>query len=450
MPALRTLIYNARRPGHTEADFWLIIEPPYISDCGFGLIPEGNFDICIDARSMLLLPGAIDCHVHFREPGMTQKASIASESRAAVAGGVTSFIEMPNTAPPTTSMELLEAKRNIAARSSLANYGFFLGASLDNFATLLSADYSIAAGVKVFMGSSTGPLLVDQDSLLRCIFKQVPALIAVHAEDNLRIAARLEKYKALHGDNVPVHIHSLIRDAYACFLATERAVNLAGEYDTRLHICHITTAEELRLLQGAEIPVSEKRITSEVSPHHLIFTSADYDRCGSRIKMNPAVKGMRDRICLRRALSSGVIDMAATDHAPHLLAEKQGDALTALSGAPAIQFALPALLSLYDEATVERVYCQNPAEVYCIDRRGKIAPGYYADLTLVAETTPYTVSDKMVISPCRWTPMQGLPLRHRIRATYVNGSPAYTAQTSDTPPAFATALSSMPLHFTRG
>lgn len=449
------LLHGARRPGVAESNFWMVVDPPFITATGFGAPPEGTFDKTIDAHGALLLPGAIDCHVHFREPGMTHKATIDSESRAAVAGGVTSFIEMPNTSPATTTIPLWREKCEIAQRDSLANYAFFLGASTDNFNVLCNADYTLIPGVKVFMGSSTGSLLVESDNLLQRIFREVPALIAVHAEDNARIAERLKTIKARYADGMPIEMHSAIRDVQACYQATERAVKLAEQFGTRLHICHITTAAELALLDRRATSISEKRITSEVSPHHLLFTSGDYPRLGSRIKMNPAVKGMRDRIALRRALGSGVIDMVATDHAPHLLTEKTGDALTALSGAPAVQFALPTLLSLYDEATVERVYCNAPAEVYRIDRRGSLTPGNYADFTLIDATAPYEVTDADVLSPCGWTPLQGTTLRHRIRATYVNGQPAFTAAssapappTSTAPETFAASPSSLPLRFT--
>ncbi len=443
----KILIHGARRPGSPVANYWLVAEPPLIADAGCGAPPEGAFTRTIDAAGALLMPGAIDCHVHFREPGMTRKATIASESRAAVAGGVTSFIDMPNTAPATATIPLWSQKCEIARADSLANYAFFLGATHDNFNVLRNADYSLIPGVKVFMGSSTGSLLVENEKMLDRIFKEVQALIAVHAEDNHRIAERLARIRARCGDSVPVVMHSLIRDAQACYLATERAVQLAQRHHTRLHICHITTALELALLDHSDTPVSKKRITSEVSPHHLLFTSEDYGRLGARIKMNPAVKGMRDRIALRRALDGGVIDMVATDHAPHLLSEKQGDALTAICGAPAVQFALPALLSIYDEATVERVYCKNPALVYGIDRRGSLEPGNFADFVLVEAVEPYEVADQEVVSTCGWTPLQGTMLRHRIRATYVNGREAYSRPSAASAPRFSSPGPAMPLVF---
>ncbi len=426
----RILIHNARRPGHPEAPFRVIIEPPFITATGFGDKPEGSFDREIDAGGALLLPGAIDCHVHFREPGMTRKATIASESRAAVAGGVTSVIDMPNTIPATTTIELWNEKCETARTGSLANYAFFLGAASDNFNVLRNADYTRIPGVKVFMGSSTGTLLVDDNNLLCRILRDVPALIAVHAEDNARIAGRAAIFAHSEVAEVAMETHSAIRDSKSCYDATERAILAARLYDTRLHVCHVSTADELSLLDRTGAKTAEKRITAEVSPHHLLFTTADYSRLGSRIKMNPSIKGMRDRIALRTALENGIIDMVATDHAPHLLSEKQGDARTAMSGAPMVQFALPVLLSLYDSETAERVYCRRPAEVYGISRRGRLGPGYYADLCLVQEVEPYEVTDEMVISPCGWTPLAGTTLRHRVVSTWVNGTEVFTARSN--------------------
>jgi len=447
----RILIHNATRPGHPEAPFWTIIEPPFIIATGFGKNPEGSFDRKIDAGGAMLLPGAIDCHVHFREPGMTHKATIASESRAAVAGGVTSIIEMPNTRPATTTIKLWQEKCEIARAGSLANYAFFLGATSDNFNVLRNADYTRIPGVKVFMGSSTGTLLVDDNNLLCRIFRDVPALIAVHAEDNARIAERAAIFARPEVAEVAMDMHSAIRDSKSCYNATERAIKTALLYDTRLHICHVTTADELSLLDHTGAKASEKRITAEVSPHHLLFTTADYACLGSRIKMNPSVKGMRDRIALRTALKNGIIDMVATDHAPHLLSEKQGDARTAMSGAPMVQFALPVLLSLYDSETAERVYCQRPAEVYGISRRGRLGPGYHADLTLIQEVAPYEVTDEMAISPCGWTPLAGTTLRHRVVSTWVNGTEVFTAQDDAESGQFPTEgkPTSMPLLFRR-
>lgn len=442
------LIYGARRPGRPNSDCWMVVEGTKIDSIGHGAPPEGAYDRTVDARGALLLPGAIDCHVHFREPGMTQKATIASESRAAAAGGVTSFIEMPNTRPATTTIPLWQEKSDIAARGSLINYAFFLGASDDNINVLLNADFHAIPGVKVFMGSSTGSMSLTASTLER-VFREVKALVAVHAEDNDCIAANLAAVRSRCGDDIPVAMHTMIRNDYACYAATAQAVELALRYGTRLHLCHLTTADELTLLPRNAGAPGTKQITSEVSPHHLLFTSDDYPRLGSRIKMNPSVKGVRDRLALRRALGEGIIDMAATDHAPHLLSEKAGDALTAASGAPAVQFALPVLLSLYDETTVERVYCNNPADVYHIDRRGRLTEGNYADFALVESTEPYTVDDSMVLSPCGWTPMDGLSLNHRVSSTWVNGHEVYRAPQDGSPSVFAATGAAMPLRFTK-
>lgn len=443
-------MHGARRPGREQADFWMVVEPPYIAGFGFGAPPEGAYTRTVDARGALLLPGAIDCHVHFREPGMTRKATIAYESRAAVAGGVTSYLEMPNTSPATTTIPLWREKCEIARRDSLANYAFFIGATSDNLNVLLNADYTAIPGVKLFLGQTTGSMQVTE-GVLNNIFRQVRALIAVHAEDNERIAENTAEIRARFGEDVPVEYHTRIRDSLACFRATEKAVQLARYYGTRLHICHLSTAAELALLPRPEdyIPADNKLITSEVSPHHLLFTAADYGRLGARIKMNPSVKLMRDRIALRHALQNGIIDMVATDHAPHLLSEKEGGALRALSGAPAVQFALPALIDLFGAETAERVYCSRPAAVYRIERRGEIREGYYADFTLVEETAPRAVSDADVVSLCGWTPMAGLNLRHSINSTWVNGHEVYRARQDGAPAVFASPGAAMPLRFAK-
>ena len=374
-----------------------------------------------DARGCLLLPGAIDCHVHFREPGLTQKATIASESRAAVAGGVTSFIDMPNTVPQTTTSALADDKSAIAARDSVANYAFFIGATNDNIDELLTADYSRIAGVKLFMGSSTGNMLVDRQSALDKLFSRVKARIVVHAEDEATVRANAEAIRAEYGDYAPVSLHTRLRSAEACYKASKAAVDLARRTDARLHIAHLSTARELELLTPGPT-TADKQITAEVSPHHLLWTEDDYADRGARIKMNPAVKTAADRRALVEAVRNGLIDIIATDHAPHRPADKEGSLFKAASGAPMVEFSLIAALSLFTPEVVAERMAAAPARLFAIDRRGSIAPGNYADLVLVDPHSPQTVKDSDVTSLCGWTPVDGLTFRHRVIKTWVNGN----------------------------
>lgn len=417
-----TLIKNIRLAGENTADSWILIEGKIIKAVGNGCCPADKVTDIVDGDGALALPGVIDCHVHFREPGLTAKADIHSESIAAVAGGVTSYCDMPNTTPTTTTIGAWEEKMALAREKSAANYAFFIGATNDNTDTLRSADYTAIPGVKLFMGSSTGNMLVDDNSTIARIFQSVDTIVAIHAEDPDIINANTRKETARYGDRsrVPVERHSAIRSAQACLASTSKAVTLAEKYGRRLHICHLTTRDELALLQK-DTPLEEKLITSEVSPHHLMWCDADYAAKGTRIKMNPAVKDSDSRQALREALESGLIDMVATDHAPHLPADKEGGALTAASGAPLVQFSLPWMLDNFSEPTVQRVMCSNPAKIYHIDRRGQLIPGYYADIVLVQSTAPYTVDDSDVLSKCGWTPLHGETLRHKVEQTWVNG-----------------------------
>lgn len=410
---------------------YVAVEGEFITAVGEGDAPDSvtaGAQI-IDARERLLLPGCIDTHVHFREPGFTEKGDIASESRAAVAGGITSFIDMPNTNPPTTSMHQLNAKAEIAAASSLANYGFFIGATADNLDELLNADYSRVAGVKLFMGSSTGNLYVKNPDAVNNIFKEVKALIAVHAEDEEIMRQRRQAIIERYGENLEMDFHPVIRNHEVCLSATRRAVELAHRYNARLHVLHISTADELQFFTPG--PVENKRITAETCPQYLVFTDEHYAALGARIKCNPAIKRPADREALRKALKTGVIDTIATDHAPHLLEQKRGTALTAVSGMPMIQFALPVLLDLASDnvLTIEEIvekYAHNPARIYNIDRRGFIRPGFYADLVMIDDDCdPYTITDQWAVSRCGWTPFSGLTLNNRVEITWVNGSEAY-------------------------
>lgn len=421
-----TIIYNAILVPDGSAvpsRGWLAFNRGTILSLGHGDAPAALFDSAderIDAAGAYLLPGAIDCHVHFREPGLTHKATIASESRAALAGGVTSYIEMPNTKPATVTLADWEAKMHIAEAGSAGNYAFMLGATADNLTELQHADFSKVAAVKVFMGSSTGNMLLSDDSALRAVFAEQPGRIVVHAEDQSVIDRNIERFSPIP-DPDNMLWHTRLRSNEACVRATERAMELASRYGSRLHVAHLTTAEEATLFDPSPLP-GDKRITAEASPHHLLFTADDYSRLGSRIKMNPAVKFEADRRALRDAVLSGRIDIIATDHAPHLLSEKAGDVFHAMSGAPMVQFSLVKMLDLFDPATVVRRMCQSPAQLFGIEGRGTLATGNYADLVLVEKLSdPHTITDADVLSPCGWTPLTGTPTTHRVVRTWVNG-----------------------------
>jgi dihydroorotase len=385
-------------------------------------------DRVIDARGLLLLPGVIDDQVHFREPGLTHKADIASESRAAVAGGVTTFMDMPNTSPQTTTEAALDWKLQRAAETSVANYGFFIGATNDNVDEIRRISRSKITAVKVFMGSSTGNMLVDNRATLERIFGELPYVIATHCEKEEIIRANIARYRAELGDDLPIAYHPLIRSAEACYASSAEAVELAVKANARLHLFHLSTARELSLLEAK--PLSEKRITGEVCVHHLWFSDADYARLGNRIKWNPAVKTLADREALREGLRTGKLDVVATDHAPHLLSEKEGSCLKAASGGPFVQFSLPTMLELASQGvlTVEQVVekmAHAPAELYSLDRRGYVREGYYADLVLVDPNTPTVVSSDTILSKCGWSPLEGTQLKHSVSMTFVNGEPVW-------------------------
>ncbi len=425
----RTVIYNARLAlDATIVPGYLVIDGEFIAEVGEGDVPEALLDennTLIDADGRLVMPGVIDEHVHFRDPGLTHKADMISESRAAVAGGVTSFIDMPNTVPATTTVAAVEDKMAHAGEVSSANFSFFIGATNSNIEELLNADYTRIAGVKLFLGSSTGNMLVDSESTVSRIFAEVPALIAVHAEDEAIISANRKKVIEKYGEDAPVELHPLIRSREACVEATRKAVEGARKYNARLHVLHISTEEELSFFSPG--PIESKRITAETCPQYLIFTNEQYSGYGSGIKCNPAIKMPEDRVALRSAVADGVIDVVATDHAPHLPEEKIGGALKAVSGMPMIQFSLPVMLTLAAEGafTTEKVIevmCHNPAKLYGIDRRGFLRPGYYADVVLVDDQCePYTVTSDMVLSKCGWTPLEGAPLGAKVDITWVNG-----------------------------
>lgn len=434
----RTILHNAVivNDGRRFRGY-VVIDGTMISEVGEGDISRLDLhsdDTIENLDGCYLLPGAIDDQVHFRDPGLTHKADIATESAAAVAGGVTSFMDMPNTIPQTTTADALEAKHRRASEVSVANYSFYIGATNDNIDTLLKCDYSRVPGVKLFLGASTGNMLVDNNEALCRIFSEVPALVAIHSEDEEIIRRNREAFQARYGNNVPVEMHPLIRSEEACFHSTAKAVEMAERYGTRLHILHLSTAAELALL--SQEPVGSKKITAEVCVHHLWWSDEDYARLGSRIKWNPAIKTDNDRQALRQALVDGRIDVVATDHAPHLLSEKEGGALTAASGGPLVQFSLPMMLELADNGafTVETVVekmAHAPARLFNIDRRGYIRKGYYADLVVVRPQSPYTVTDDTALSRCGWTPLDGTVLHNRVTSTYVNGRRVYHNGTVD-------------------
>ncbi|MCB9188214.1 MAG: dihydroorotase [Flavobacteriales bacterium] len=391
-------------------------------------VDESNFDEVIDAKGMYLLPGMIDDQVHFREPGLTHKADLFSESRAAVAGGITSFMEMPNTVPNTLTQDLLQDKYDIAAEKSIANYSFYFGASNDNLTEVLKTDKSNVCGIKVFMGSSTGNMLVDDTKTLDGLFSECEMLIATHCEDEATIRTNIAKYKDLYGDNIPFHLHPVIRSEEACYKSSSKAVELATKHNTRLHILHISTGKETTLFSDA--PLSEKRITAEACTHHLWFNDTFYKEKGPWIKWNPAVKTEQDRQQIIAAVKSGRIDVLATDHAPHTIIEKNTPYTSAPSGGPLVQHALVALLQLTldGQFTIPQIvqkFAHNVAQMFEIDRRGFIREGYYADLVLVDPNASWEVNKGNIIYKCGWSPFEGTTFNHKIVSTFVNGRKVY-------------------------
>ena len=383
----------------------------------------------VDASGLLVLPGCIDDQVHFREPGLTHKGNIYTESRAAVAGGITSFMEMPNTVPNALTQDLLEDKYQIAGQNALANYSFFMGASNDNLEEVLRTDTSKICGVKVFMGSSTGNMLVDKESVLEGLFSRVGALIATHCEDETTVRANLAALQEKYGDQIPVSAHPLIRNEEACYLSSSKAVALAKKHDARLHILHISTAKETALFENT-LPLEQKKITAEACIHHLWFSDADYAAKGNLIKWNPAVKTAFDREGIWEALLDDRIDVVATDHAPHTIEEKAQPYATAPSGGPLVQHALLAMLDKVKEGkiTLERVVekmAHAPATLFRIKERGYIREGYAADLVLVAPTPNKPVSKADLLYKCGWSPFEGHQFANHIHSTYVNGNCVY-------------------------
>ena len=383
----------------------------------------------IDATGKILIPGVIDDQVHFREPGLTHKGDIGSESRAAAAGGVTTFMDMPNTNPQTTTLDQLDWKFQRAAETSVVNYSFFFGATNDNMDEISKLDRTRVPGLKLFLGSSTGNMLVDQQQTLERIFDEAGMLIAIHAEKEEVIKKNIAHYTQLYGEDLDISFHSKIRNEEACYASSSAAVELAHRFNSRLHILHLSTARELSLLSN-DVPLYEKKITGEVCVHHLWFHDGDYAQFGNRIKWNPAIKSIADRAALREGVNKDLIDIIATDHAPHLLSEKEGNCLKAASGGPLVQHSLLVMLELAMEGhfTYEKVIekmAHNPAELFRIEERGFIRPGYYADLVLIDPKATVTVDKENILYKCGWSPFEGYTFHHAVCFTFVNGNIVY-------------------------
>ena len=408
----------------------VLIENEIIRQIAENISAKSSECIIIDAEGSFLIPGVIDDQVHFREPGLTHKGDIASESKAAVAGGITSYIEQPNTVPNAVTQELLEDKYQIASKTSHANYSFMMGGTNDNLEEVLKTNPKNVAGIKLFLGSSTGNMLVDNQDVLEKIFSSTKMLIAVHCEDEATIKANLEKYVEQYGEDIPVNAHHLIRSEEACYISSSKAIELAKKTGARLHVFHISTAKELDLFTN-KIPLEKKQITAEVCIHHLWFTDADYETKGSLIKWNPAVKTQKDKDALWKALLDDRIDVIATDHAPHTLEEKSNPYTTCPSGGPLVQHALVAMMENYSkgkismEKIVEKM-CHNPAKIFKIENRGFIKEGYFADLVIVNPHMPWNVKKENIIAKCGWSPFEGINFKSRVTHTFVNGKLAYS------------------------
>ena len=423
-----TLIKNAKLVNEGQvyqAD--VLIENQIIKEISSEIKIEADY--VIDAKGLHLLPGVIDDQVHFREPGLTHKANIYTESKAAVAGGITSFMEMPNTNPQVLTQELLEDKYVIASQTSMANYSFFMGASNDNLEEVLKTDPKKVGAIKIFMGSSTGSMLVDNRTVLEEIFKKSPMLIAVHCEDEQTIQENTIKAKKEFGEEVPISEHPNIRSAEACYKSSSMAVELAKKHNTRLHVFHLSTEKEISLFDNA-LPLAKKLITAEVCIHHLWFDESKYAEKGTLIKWNPAVKKASDKEALFQALLDDKLDVIATDHAPHTLEEKSNTYFNAPSGGPLVQHALPAMLAFVkqEKISIEKVVekmCHNPAICFKVENRGFIREGYFADLVLVNLDKPWEVNKNNILYKCGWSPFEGETFNAQITHTFVNGHIAY-------------------------
>lgn len=426
---MKTLLFNAVIVNENRSFRGsLLIEGEQISQIYEGeTIPEGKFDEVVDVTDCYVLPGIIDDHVHFRDPGLTDKADIETESRAAAVGGVTSFFDMPNTLPQTTTVEALNAKFWSARVKSHINYSFFFGASNTNISQIEQLDSRRIPGVKLFMGSSTGNMFVDRHEALEELFDKVKTPLMVHCEDTNLIAHNMAEVKTRYGDDPDVKYHPLIRSAEACYRSSALAVSLAKKYGTRLHVAHLSTARELELFSP-----SDRQITAEAVVGHLFFSEEDYATLGTQIKVNPSIKTKADRDALRRALTDGQISVIATDHAPHQLLDKVGGAAKAASGMPTIQFSLLMMLELVDNGvmSIERMVelmCHNPATIFGVKQRGFLRKGYQADITVVKPHTPWTVLPTCIESKCSWSPLTGHQFDWQVQHTFCNGHAVYSA-----------------------
>ncbi|CEN32533.1 dihydroorotase [Capnocytophaga cynodegmi] len=427
---MKTLIKNANIVNENQTFKGdLLIDGNRIEKVTSEISAENNYKI-IDANGKYLLPGVIDDQVHFREPGLTHKANIATESAAAVAGGVTTFFEQPNTSPQTTTIELLEEKFAIASKTSFANYSFFLGGTNDNLEQLKQLDRNACVGIKLFLGSSTGNMLVDDEKTIETIFSNIDLVIAAHCEDEQTIRRNTELYTQRYGEHIPIEKHPLIRSSEACFLSSSKAIHLAEKTGARLHVFHLSTAQETELFRN-DIPLKDKKITAEVCVHHLWFSDEDYKSKGNFIKWNPAVKTSDDREHLWKALLDDRLDVIATDHAPHTIDEKKNTIYSKIpSGGPLVQHSLVAMLEnarkgkISIEKIVEKM-CHNPAILFEIKERGFIREGYYADLVLVDLNNPWQVSKENILYKCGWSPFEGNSFHSKIIATFVGGNLVY-------------------------
>jgi len=425
-----TLIKNAQIVNSgkiVEGD--VLIDGEFIIDIDSSISSKSANTTVIDAEGKYLIPGVIDDQVHFREPGLTHKATIETESKAAIAGGITSFIEMPNTVPQATTQELLEQKFEIALNSSYANYSFMFGGTNDNLEELLKTNPSNVAGIKLFLGSSTGNMLVDNEDVLEKIFSSTKMLIAVHCEDEATVKKNLDIYLKEYGEDIPIKFHPKIRSEQACYLSSSKAIELAKKTGARLHVFHLSTAKETELFSN-KTPVEQKQITAEVCVHHLWFDEQDYEKKGTFIKWNPAIKTESDKNGLLKALLIDKIDVIATDHAPHTKEEKEQIYTKAPSGGPLVQHALPALLQMHRQGkiSIEKIVekmCHNPAKIFKIEKRGFIKKGYFADLVLVDISSPWTVTKDNILYKCGWSPFEGTTFYSKITHTFVNGHLAY-------------------------
>lgn len=430
MQEKRTLLKNAKivNEGQIfEGD--ILIEGDYIKEISNSISAKSSQDIVIDVEGSYIFPGLIDDQVHFREPGLTHKGTIESESRAAVAGGITSFIEMPNTVPQATTIEKLEEKFSIAEKTSLANYSFMFGGTNDNLDEILKVDAKKVAGLKLFLGSSTGDMLVDNPEVLEKIFKSTNLLISVHCEDEATIKQNFEAHIEKYGNDIPMECHPVIRSAEACYLSSSKAIELAKKTGARLHIFHLSTGRETKLFSN-KIPLKDKKITAEVCLHHLWFSDEDYKTKGTLIKWNPAIKTAVDRDELWKALLDDRIDVVATDHAPHTLKEKKNVYTAAPSGGPLVQHALVAMIEMHHKGRIslEKIaekMCHNPAILFQIEKRGYLKPGYFADLVVVDINSPWSVKKDNILYKCGWSPFEGTIFKSRVTHTFVNGILAY-------------------------